>query len=75
VKLDCRQLDALANEYTKRYGKPPSRMDELVQAGLIRRTPEDPLGFLYVFGEGGKAELNLDSPLLEKQLMQERTRH
>jgi tetratricopeptide (TPR) repeat protein len=72
VKLDCKQLDALADEYAKRYGKRPSRMSELVQAGLIRGIPGDPLGFAYVFGEGGKAELNLESPLLEKQLMQER---
>jgi tetratricopeptide (TPR) repeat protein len=72
VKLDCRQLDALADEYAKRYGKRPSHMGELVQTGLLRGIPQDPLGFAYVFGGDGKAELNLESPLLEKQLMQER---
>jgi hypothetical protein len=32
--------------------------------------PRDPLGYPYVFGESGKAELNLDSPMLEKSLME-----
>jgi len=74
VKEDCKQLDALADEYAKRYGKRPSRMSDLVQAGLVRGIPRDPLGFAYVFGASGKTELNLDSPLLEKQLMIERFR-
>jgi tetratricopeptide (TPR) repeat protein len=69
VKEDCRQLDAVADEYAKRYGKRPARMSDLAQAGLIRGIPRDPKGFAYVFGEDGKAELNLDSPLLERELM------
>jgi tetratricopeptide (TPR) repeat protein len=69
VKEDCKQLDALADEYAKRYGKRPSRMSEMVQAGLLSGIPGDPLGFAYVLGEDGKAELNLDSPLLEQQLL------
>jgi tetratricopeptide (TPR) repeat protein len=72
VKLDCRQLDALADEYAKRYGKRPARMSDLIQAGLVSGIPRDPEGFAYVLGEDGKAELNLGSPLLERQLMQDR---
>jgi len=72
AKEDCRQLDLLADEYAKRFGKRPARMSELVQAGLLRGVPGDPLGYAYVFGEKGKAELNLDSPLLEQQLLLER---
>ena len=72
VKEDCRQLDALADEYEKRFGRRPSRISEMVQAGLLRGIPGDPLGYAYVFGEDGKAELNLDSPLLEQQLLLER---
>ena len=72
VREDCKQLDALADEYAKRYGKHPTRMSELVWAGLLRGIPGDPLGFAYIFSEEGKAELNLDSPLLEQQLLIDR---
>jgi hypothetical protein len=69
VAQDCRQLDALADEFQKRTGRRPSRMGELVQAGLLPRLPVDPLGYAYDFGPDGKAELNLNSPLLETQLL------
>jgi len=72
VKEDCRQLDALAEEYAKRYGKRPARVSDLAEAGLIRGIPRDPKGFAYVFGEDGKAELDLDSPLLERELLFDR---
>jgi hypothetical protein len=69
VKEDCKQIDALADEFAKRYGKRPARMSEMVQAGFLKGIPGDPLGFAYIFGEDGKAELNLASPLLEQQLL------
>ncbi len=72
VRGDCKELDALADEYAKRYGKRPVRISQMVQAGLLRGIPSDPLGFAYIFGENGKAELNLDSPLLEQQLLLDR---
>jgi tetratricopeptide (TPR) repeat protein len=72
AREDCRQLDALADEYEKRNGRRPTRMTELIQAGLLRGMPADPAGFAYVLGENGKAELNVDSPLLEQQLLMER---
>jgi tetratricopeptide (TPR) repeat protein len=66
---DCKQLDALADEFQKRTGRRPVRVGELVQGGLLPRLPVDPLGYAYVFGPDGKAALNLDSPLLEQQLL------
>jgi hypothetical protein len=69
AEQDCKQLDALADEFQKRTDRRPSRVMELVQAGLLRRVPVDPAGFPYVFGPDGKAALNLDSPLLEQQLL------
>jgi hypothetical protein len=47
-------------------------MSELVEAGLLRGIPVDPKGHAYVFGPDGKAALNLDSPLLEQELLQQR---
>jgi tetratricopeptide (TPR) repeat protein len=69
VAEDCKQLDALTDEFQKRTGRRPSRMGELVQEGLLPRLPVDPMGYAYVFGPDGKAALNLDSPLLEEQLL------
>jgi len=69
AEQDCKQLDVLADEFQKRTGRRPSRVVELVQAGLLPRLPADPMGYPYVFGPDGKAALNLDSPLLEQQLL------
>ena len=43
-------------------------MSELVEAGLLKKIPTDSDGFPYVVGTSGKAELNLNSPLLEEKL-------
>jgi tetratricopeptide (TPR) repeat protein len=69
AEQDCKQLDSLSDEFQKRTGRRPSRVGELVQAGLLKRLPVDPMGYPYVFGPDGKAALNLDSPLLEQQLL------
>jgi hypothetical protein len=66
---DCRQLDALGDQYEKQFGRRPERISDLVQAGLLRGAPVDPVGYPYTLSEEGKAQLNLDSPLLEKQVM------
>jgi hypothetical protein len=71
VKEDCRRIDLLADEFEKQFGHRPKRMTELVQAGLLRGIPGDPKGYAYVFDEDGKAALNLDSPLLEQQVILE----
>jgi tetratricopeptide (TPR) repeat protein len=69
VEQDCKQLNALADEFQKRTGRRPAGVGELLQAGLLPHVPVDPMGFPYVFGLDGKAALNLDSPLLERQLL------
>jgi len=69
VEQDCKQLDALADEFQKRTGRRPARVGELVQARLLTNLPVDPMGFPYVFGPDGKAALNLDSPLIEQRLL------
>ena len=72
VREDCRQIDLLADEYEKRLGRRPVKLRELVQAGLLHVVPVDPEGYAYELGEDGKAELNLESPLLEQQVIIER---
>ncbi|MGB2678596.1 MAG: hypothetical protein WAN12_16045 [Candidatus Acidiferrum sp.] len=69
VDLDLRELNRLADEYERRTGRRATKMSELVQAGLLSQLPGDPDGYPYVLGEDGKAELNLNSPMLEEKLM------
>jgi tetratricopeptide (TPR) repeat protein len=69
AEQDCKQLTLLADEYEKRFGRRPKRISELVEAGILRGVPTDPLGYAYVFDDDGKAALNLNSPLLERQLL------
>jgi len=69
VDLDLRELNRLADEYERRTGRRATKMSELAQAGLLSQWPRDPDGYPYVLGEGGKAELNLNSPMLEEKLM------
>lgn len=71
AKEDCKQIDALVDEYEKRLGRRPVRISELVQAGLLKGVPVDALGYAYTLSEDGKAEINVESPLLEKQVLVE----
>ena len=70
AQLDLKEIDRLADEYEKQTGHRATRISELVQAGLLKGVSRDPDGYPYVLGEGGKAELNLNSPLLEKMILE-----
>jgi tetratricopeptide (TPR) repeat protein len=67
ARKDCQQIDVLGDEFAKRVGRRPISMRELLESGLLRRAPVDPLGFPYDIGDDGRAQLNIDSPLLERQ--------
>jgi hypothetical protein len=69
VEEDCAELDALNDEYARRTGHRARRMRELIDAGFLQALPADPDGFPYAIGEDGKAELTLESPLLETQVL------
>jgi tetratricopeptide (TPR) repeat protein len=67
VDADGKQLNTIAGEYEKRVGRLPKAMHDLVVAGLLPRTPIDPLGFPYVFDARGRAQLNPVSPLVKQK--------
>ena len=67
VDEDCRALDALNDEFEKRTGHRATSTRELVAAGALRGIPGDPVGYAYVIGADGKAELNPESPLAQEQ--------
>jgi hypothetical protein len=64
---DREQLNALSMEYEKRTGHGPKNVHDLVVAGLLSRTPVDPLGFPYVLDEEGETQLNPASPLVKQK--------
>jgi len=70
TELDMKAINQVAEQFEKQTGHRAARMRELVEAGLLKGIPRDPDGYAYVLGEGGKAELNLNSPLLEKSLLE-----
>jgi hypothetical protein len=70
VELDLNNINRLAEDYKTQTGHRATKIGELVQAGRLKEVPNDPEGYPYVLGEGGKAELNLDSPMLEEQLLE-----
>ncbi len=72
VQLELKEINRLADEFEKQTGHRPGRMSELVQAGLLKGMPRDPEGYPYVLGEGGRAELNSDSPMMEKEVMEKK---
>jgi tetratricopeptide (TPR) repeat protein len=67
VDDDRQHLDALLDEYAKKTGHRATNIRELVQARMLPGFPADPEGIAYVIGESGKAVLNPNSPLFEKE--------
>jgi len=67
AEQDEMELDELAAEYEKRFGRSPASMSDLRSASLLNGIPVDPLGYPYVFGPDGKAALNPDSSVVIPQ--------
>jgi len=55
---DETQLNELASEYQNRFGRFPSSLAELRDAGFLRGIPVDPDGYPYTFGPDGKSRLD-----------------
>jgi hypothetical protein len=66
---DCEQLDLLAAEYKKRTGRDPDSSRDLINAGLLKGIPVDPLGIPYIFNTDGKAQLSPESALFKKSAL------
>ncbi len=61
---DEMQLDDLAGEFHKRFGRYPASIEEMQHAGMLAGIPVDPAGFAYVIGPEGKFHLNPTSPIV-----------
>ena len=64
---DKEELNLLLVEFTKKTGRRAESLRDLVQAGMLRGIPADPVGYPYVLGKSGEAELNPKSSLAEKE--------
>jgi len=61
---DEKHLDQIADEYQKRFGRYPKSTSELHAASMLEGIPVDPLGYAYVFGPDGKAQLDPESTVI-----------
>jgi hypothetical protein len=66
AQADCEQLDLLAAQYKNRTGRDPESSRDLINAGLLKGVPVDPLGIPYIFNTDGKAQLSPESTLFKK---------
>jgi hypothetical protein len=70
AEMNMQEINRFEAAYEKRTGRAATHLSELMQAGLLKRIPRDPEGYAYVLGPDGKAEFNVDSPLLEQQVLE-----
>ena len=70
AEMNMQEINRFAAAYEARTGRAATHLSELIQAGLLKRIQRDPEGYAYVLGPDGKAELNVDSPLLEQQVLE-----
>ncbi len=64
---DVEQINALAQQFKAKMGRPPISISEMAQAGLIGGEPVDPTGHPYVIGLDGKARISNKSPLYKEK--------
>jgi hypothetical protein len=64
---DIEHLNEIAKQYAARAGRAPKSVREMIQSGLIGGEPVDPLGYAYVIGPGGQAQISGKSPLFKQQ--------
>src|SRR5262249_3768927 len=64
---DIAHINEIAQQFSKRFGRAPHNVHELMQAGLIGGEPLDPSGHPYSIGPDGKTRIAEKSPLFKEQ--------
>jgi hypothetical protein len=62
--LELKLLNERSEEYWRKFGRFPSSMQELRDAGLVENNVEDPAGYPYVIGPNGVPQLDPKSPIV-----------
>jgi len=62
--LGLKRLDESSEDYWRKFGRFPTSMQELRDAGLVGGTLQDPAGYPYVMGPNGVPQLDPKSPIV-----------
>ena len=62
--LGLRRLNESSEDYWRKFGRFPTSMQELRDAGLVGGTLQDPAGYSYVMGPNGVPQLDPKSPIV-----------
>lgn len=66
MQVDLEDLEAAIRAYTDRFGARPRRLEALVEAGILRRLPEDPEGNAYLYNRNTGEVRSVAQPLLRQ---------
>jgi hypothetical protein len=64
AEMDLKGLNKSSESYWEKFGRYPTTIQELRDAGLVQGKLEDPDGFAYVMGAYGVPQLNPQSPIV-----------
>jgi len=64
---DIDQLNEITVRFSRKVGRPPRSIREMIQAGFIGGEPQDPAGHPYVIGADGTAAISEKSPLFKEK--------
>ncbi|HEY4717336.1 MAG TPA: hypothetical protein VII00_09570 [bacterium] len=56
VEKDLKLLNSSIEEFYKKSGKKPAKLEELIAAGILRVLPEEPFGGEYIINKQGIAQ-------------------
>jgi hypothetical protein len=65
--IDLKQLNQSSEDYWRKFGRFPTSIAELREAGLAGGNLQDPAGYPYVLGSHGVPELNPRSTIVPEQ--------
>jgi tetratricopeptide (TPR) repeat protein len=63
AEMVLQKLNGVSEEYWKRFGRFPTSIEEMRDAGLVEGDLKDPAGFPYVMGLNGVPQMDPHSPL------------
>jgi tetratricopeptide (TPR) repeat protein len=63
AEMVLQKLNGVSEEYWKKFGRFPTSMEKMRDAGLVKGDLKDPAGYPYVMGPNGVPQMDPHSPL------------